>query len=117
MAVKGFAVLFVAMLLMSIGHSMAQKRDPICVALCGITCGTRPLCLARCLARCFIASNDTLDESHSTSVEASNRVCNVGCSLGHCSEFLFQYDNEKFGTCMSSCSENYCIGNNSLEKA
>ncbi|XP_016473943.2 uncharacterized protein LOC107795773 [Nicotiana tabacum] len=117
MAVKGFAVLlFVAMLLMSI-DSMAQQRDPVCAALCAIRCGTRPVCLARCLAGCFIASNDTLDESHSTSVEARNRVCNVGCSLGHCSQFLFQYDNEKFGTCMANCSENYCIGNSTLEKA
>ncbi|XP_059302738.1 uncharacterized protein LOC132054782 [Lycium ferocissimum] len=114
MAMKVVVVLFLAMLVFLGHNAMAQQRDPVCAAFCVLRCQKRPVCLTRCLAGCIISAN--IDESVDTVAETRNRVCNVGCSLGHCSKFLVQYDNEKFGSCMTSCSENYCIGS-ALEKA
>ncbi|XP_006367716.1 uncharacterized protein [Solanum tuberosum] len=107
-------LLFLAMFVLTEHNAMAQDIDPKCAAFCVIRCNTRPICLSRCLAKCYI----TTITYESVDTEPANRGCNVGCSLGHCFKFLINYDNEKFGSCMTSCNENYCIGGNiALEKA
>ncbi|KAF3614625.1 putative beta-amyrin 11-oxidase-like [Capsicum annuum] len=116
MALKVVMVLFLAMLVFKEHNAMAQEeRDALCATLCALKCKAKPWCLAKCLAGCVTTTN-TDESSVDTEVAIHNRVCNIGCSIGHCSKFLVQYDNEKFGSCMTNCSENYCIGN-TLEKA
>ncbi|KAM3324197.1 protein TAP1 [Capsicum chacoense] len=109
MALKVVMVLFLAMLVLTEHNAMAQDdRSAICAALCAAKCLKRPICLTLCLAGCFATTNT--DESVDTEIATRNHVCNIGCSIGHCSKFLVQNEKEKFGSCMTNCSENYCIG-------
>ncbi|KAM3343243.1 protein TAP1 [Capsicum galapagoense] len=115
MALKVVMVLFLAMLVLTEHNAMAQEKlDPICMAKCVLKCGKKPWCLTKCIAGCVLITNT--DESVDIEVATRNHVCNIGCSFGHCSKFLVQYDNEKFESCMTNCSEKYCF-DNALEKA
>ncbi|KAM3287272.1 hypothetical protein P3S67_020702 [Capsicum chacoense] len=89
MALKVVMVLFLAMLVFTEHNAMADERDAVCLALCILRCQKRPVCLTRRLASCAIIGNT--NESVDTEAANQNHVCNVGCSLGHCSKFLVQY--------------------------
>ncbi|KAM3287149.1 hypothetical protein P3S67_020579 [Capsicum chacoense] len=112
MAMKVVLVLVLAMLLFTAdaGPSEAVKK---CLRDCNSTCKYRSQiqCDVYCSLKCG-RRLDTTDE-----VETQKHVCNVGCSLGHCYKFLIQKDDEKYESCMTSCSANYCIGNIALKKA
>ncbi|KAL3355927.1 hypothetical protein AABB24_016873 [Solanum stoloniferum] len=91
------------------------------------TVGDYTKCLYDCVRHCYDVEKDpiicpmpcpfkcmgTQSQSHDRA-QTQSRVCNVGCSLGHCYKFLInKYDHHKFGGCMTSCNENYCINDNS----
>ncbi|XP_016544748.1 uncharacterized protein LOC107844941 [Capsicum annuum] len=84
-----------------------------CFLNCSSTCKykSKMRCDVYCSLKCGFRL-DTTDE-----VETQKHVCNVGCSLGHCYKFLIQNDDEKYESCMTSCSANYCIGSIALKKA
>ncbi|WMV48980.1 hypothetical protein MTR67_042365 [Solanum verrucosum] len=81
------------------------------------TVGDFNKCLGDCLRHCYEVEKDPIFcpmpcPSHDRA-QTQSRVCNVGCSLGHCYKFLInKYDHHKFGGCMTSCNENYCINDN-----
>ncbi|KAM3343442.1 hypothetical protein P3S68_025531 [Capsicum galapagoense] len=115
MALKVVMMLFLAMIVVTEHYAMAQEKiDIACYLKCVLKCEEDPLCLGWCLSGCIYHGNT--DESVDTVAATRKRVCDFGCTLGHCSKFLIQYDKEKFGSCMTSCSEKYCI-DNALEKA
>ncbi|KAF3631006.1 hypothetical protein FXO38_26841 [Capsicum annuum] len=132
MALKVVVLLFIAMLVLKEHNAMAGVIDCVknyttienlakCILDSGIP-GTPCTfqCLTKshvedipsCILHCFLPWGTISDETSNP----TTTVCKIGCSLGLCSKFL--NDNEIFGTCMKSCSENYCIGGNvALEKA
>ncbi|KAM3204308.1 hypothetical protein P3L10_027717 [Capsicum annuum] len=84
-------MLFLATLVFTEHNAMAEERDALCVALCTLRCQKRPVFLTRCLACCAVIGNTC--ELVDTEATRLNHVCNVGCSLGHGSKFLIQYEN------------------------
>ncbi|KAM3343434.1 hypothetical protein P3S68_025523 [Capsicum galapagoense] len=110
MAMKVELVLFLAMLLFTANTGDAED----CWTKCWNECSLSPTCYGACLISCAITgeSLDTTDK-----VGTQKQVYNLGCSLGHYYKFLVQNDKEKYGSCMTSCSANYCIGNIALKKA
>ncbi|WMV48979.1 hypothetical protein MTR67_042364 [Solanum verrucosum] len=108
MALKVILVLFFAMLLFTNENNgeMIKGEDGECLARCIAGCLLNPICTTLvCPGYC--------SEKVQTQ---NNRICNVGCSFGHCYKYLINnYDHEKFGSCMTSCNENYCVdGNNNI---
>ncbi|WMV49874.1 hypothetical protein MTR67_043259 [Solanum verrucosum] len=80
-------LLFLAMFMLTKHNAMAQNIDPKCAAFCVLRCQKRPICPSLCLVKCAI----TTITYESVDTEAANRVCNVGCSLGHIFKFLINY--------------------------
>ena len=107
MTMKVVLVLFLVMLTQH--HAMG---DYWCDVACAGQCWGDPVCVHNCMEALCPNTEQSLDTTRNT-------ICNVGCSLGHCYKFIIpKYDNDKFGSCMTSCSENYCLGENiALEKA
>ncbi|WMV48984.1 hypothetical protein MTR67_042369 [Solanum verrucosum] len=110
MALKVVFVLFLAMLLFTNDNNGESTVGDY--ALCLGKCFTDRGCFLSltCQAGCalFCATGESVNK-----VKIQTRVCNVGCSLGYCYKFLInKYDHDKFGSCMTSCNENYCINDN-----
>ncbi|KAL3325669.1 hypothetical protein AABB24_036750 [Solanum stoloniferum] len=110
MALKVVAfVLFVAMVLFT-NENNAETSEMVgdvkeCLEECFAKCHENTHCKSACAIACAYFPTHN--------VQIQTRKCNVGCSLGHCYKFLInKYDHHKFGGCMTSCNENYCINDN-----
>uniref|UniRef100_A0A0V0IS39 Putative ovule protein n=1 Tax=Solanum chacoense TaxID=4108 RepID=A0A0V0IS39_SOLCH len=73
-----------------------------CAEKCFASCGADKHCKSACAIACSYGTTHN--------VQIQTRECNIGCSLGHCYKFLInKYDHDKFGGCMTSCNDNYCV--------
>ncbi|XP_006364087.1 uncharacterized protein [Solanum tuberosum] len=108
MALKVIVVLFFAMLLFTNENNgeMIKREDGECLSLCIAGCFLNPIC-STIICPDYCSQRDVQTRN--------NRICNVGCSFGHCYKYLINnYDHEKFGSCMTSCNENYCVDGNNI---
>ncbi|WMV48981.1 hypothetical protein MTR67_042366 [Solanum verrucosum] len=102
MALKVVFVLLVAMLLFTKNNGEIVGGVKECLEECMPSCGEEKHCKSACAVLCAFSAT--------YNVEIQTRECNIGCSLGHCYKFLInKYDHEKFGGCMTSCNDNYCV--------